>query len=81
MSDAGPFDTGGPGTTLRGELKQSIRDLNKQETRKGVDVDAVIETTADRTDYTDTDARETLNQMLLDGEVYPPETGRVKVTP
>jgi len=81
MSDVDPFDAGGRGPTLRGQLKDAIRDLNDTDQRNGADVDAVIERTADRSEYTATDARDTLEQMLLDGEVYPPTEGRVKVTP
>lgn len=80
MSDIGsPAADRGP--TLRGELKDAIRELNDHEQRKGADVDAVIAEVADRTEYTEPDARDTLEGMLLDGEVYPPKTGRVKVTP
>lgn len=80
MSDTDPF-AADRGQTLRGSLKETIRELNDHEQRKGAEVDAVIAEVADRTEYTEPDARDTLEAMLLEGEVYPPKTGRVKVTP
>jgi len=80
MSDTDPF-AADPGPTLRGQLKKSIRALNNEETRKGADVDQVVADTVGATEYTEADVRETLKQMLLAGEVYPPTEGRVKVTP
>lgn len=80
MSGADPFEAD-PGPTLRGQLKETIRDVNDHEQRKGADVDEVVDAILAETEYTETDARETLKQMLLDGEVYPPTEGRVKVTP
>lgn len=80
MSDTDPF-TGDRGTTLRGQLKEAIREVNDHEQRKGAEVDAVIAEVTDRTEYTESDARDTLEGMLLEGEVYPPAEGRVKVTP
>lgn len=81
MSDTDPFAGERRGPPLRGVLKETIRELNDHEQRKGADVDAVVTEAADRSEYTETDARDTLEQMLLDGEVYPPLEGRVKVTP
>jgi hypothetical protein len=80
MSDPETFPAD-RGPTLRGQLKKSIRALNKEETRKGADVDQVVADAVGATEYTETDVRETLKQMLLEGEVYPPTEGRVKVTP
>lgn len=67
--------------SLQGALKSTIERLNTENQNRGVPVDTVVEIVADETDYTETDARERLEAMLLDGEVYPPGDGRVRVTP
>lgn len=75
------MSAGGEVTSLRGLLKETIRELNTEHTRMGVDVDAVVEAAADRGEYTEADTRAALNDMLLEGEVFPPTEGRVRVTP
>lgn len=80
MSGADPFEAD-RGPTLRGQLKETIGDVNDHDQRNGADVDEVVSEVIELTEYTEADIRETLKQMLLEGEVYPPKTGRVKVTP
>ena len=68
------------GPTLRGHLKEIIQDVNDHDQRNGADVDAVLAEVTGRTEYTEVDARNALKTMLLEGEVYPPKEGHVKVT-
>lgn len=74
MSDPGP-------QTLRGELKEALGELNTEATRKGVDVDELVATVRDATEYSEADVRDELGALLRAGEVYPPTPGRVKRTP
>jgi len=80
MSETGPHEAD-RGPTLRGQLKETIQDLNDHDQRNGADVDAVVAEVTDRSEYSEADARDALETMLLEGEVYPPKEGQVKVTP
>jgi len=80
MSETDPHEAD-RGPTLRGQLKETIQDVNDHDQRNGADVDAVLAEVTDRTEYTEVNTRNALETMLLEGEVYPPKEGAVKVTP
>jgi len=67
--------------TLAGRLKTTVGELNEHPEKDGAAVAAVIERVAAKTEYTEADVRDTLNQLLKEGEVYPLGDGCVRVTP
>lgn len=67
--------------SLSATLKETIARLKAEDDQRGAAVEDVIAAVAQETEYTETDAREALTQMLKGGEVYPPGDGRVRVTP